>query len=232
MMPKPTEHSETTFETAELRRLLSLFLDQQVVVEATGESIRLGNFLCGVYAFFDYDNEPIYVGQTKEKLGVRVQRHLTNQRTDAVAMKVLDPFEVYKIMVWPIQKFQVAAKPGAEATKYLNWLEYTIFQEFLGKSQFKAVLNEKDPMEVPNEGFDVPDSYDGIVVSDAVYELRSHPDTRLARRAETLSLLAKVISERQVQPGLRKTLLTQAMRIVALSEKRLGDFLGNPPDGT
>lgn len=85
------------FETIELRRKLAEFLKTSVDDPGTGEPIRVGNCWFGVYAFFDYDGEPIYVGQTYEKLGVRIQRHLTNQRTDAVAMKVLDPFEVYEI---------------------------------------------------------------------------------------------------------------------------------------
>ena len=29
---------------------------------------RIGSYKHGVYAFYDYDNEPIYVGQTEEKL--------------------------------------------------------------------------------------------------------------------------------------------------------------------
>ena len=52
---------------------------------------KIGNAKHGVYAFYDYDAEPIYVGQTFEKLRGRIGRHLTNQRTDAVAMNVLDP---------------------------------------------------------------------------------------------------------------------------------------------
>jgi hypothetical protein len=46
----------------------------------------------GAYAFYDYDGEPIYVGQTNERLSGRIGRHLTNQRTDVVAMRILDPF--------------------------------------------------------------------------------------------------------------------------------------------
>ena len=53
---------------------------------------QIGNSKFGVYAFYDYDEEPIYVGQTRESLRQRIGRHLTNQRTDAVAMNVLDPF--------------------------------------------------------------------------------------------------------------------------------------------
>lgn len=33
----------------------------------------------GVYAFYDYDEEPIYVGQTEEGLRSRIGRHMTNQ---------------------------------------------------------------------------------------------------------------------------------------------------------
>ncbi len=61
----------------------------------------VGDAKHGVYAFYDYDGEPIYVGQTEEKLRVRIRRHLTNQRTDAVAMNVLDPFEVADVEMWP-----------------------------------------------------------------------------------------------------------------------------------
>src|SRR5580693_10198946 len=61
----------------------------------------VGSHKWGVYAFYDYDGEPIYVGQTFEGLSSRIGRHLTNQRTDAVAMNVLDPFEVADIRVWP-----------------------------------------------------------------------------------------------------------------------------------
>lgn len=62
----------------------------------------IGHYKWGVYAFYDYDHEPIYVGQTNEQLSTRIRRHLTNQRTDAVAMSVLDPYEVCYIEVWPI----------------------------------------------------------------------------------------------------------------------------------
>src|SRR2546425_8318935 len=64
--------------------------------------LHIGSHKWGIYAFFDYDGEPIYVGQTYEGLGSRIGRHLTNQRTDAVAMNVLDPFEVCEIRVWPL----------------------------------------------------------------------------------------------------------------------------------
>lgn len=77
----------------------------------TGLTNRIGSFTWGVYAFFDYDGEPIYVGQTKESVSGRVGRHLTGQRTDAVAKSVLDPLEVKDIQIWPLPQFKgVTAK--------------------------------------------------------------------------------------------------------------------------
>ena len=76
------------FDTSSLYSQLSLFLGKDYLGQAVGK------YKYGVYCFFDYDGEPIYVGQTKEGLANRIRRHLTNQRTDAVAMSVLDPYEV------------------------------------------------------------------------------------------------------------------------------------------
>lgn len=46
------------------------------------------------------------MGQTYESLRDRIGRHLTNQRTDAVAMNVLDPFEVAEVEVWPLWELE------------------------------------------------------------------------------------------------------------------------------
>src|SRR4051794_28472077 len=84
-------------------RELSRFL-----ATADVEGRVVGTARCGVYAFFDFDGEPIYVGQTTERVSTRIRRHLTNQRTDAVAMHVLDPLEVAEVEVWPFWQFQNA----------------------------------------------------------------------------------------------------------------------------
>lgn len=222
--------SQPPFETIELRKKLREFLDLKVRDPISGLDVAVGNYKFGIYAFFDYDAEPIYVGQTNERLRTRIRRHLTNQRTDAVAMKVLDPFEVYEVEVWPLPQYQDRSTSDVEAMSHLNWLEYEIHRDALAKSRFGAVLNEKDPYPFDQQQFLRPDGHRGTIVSEAVFKLRSHPDTRLARRAETLSLLAKVISERQVQKGLRRTLLTQAKRLAWLADRRLSDFAEMPDD--
>ncbi len=213
--------ADLPFETEELRKSLSAFLDSniEVTIGITKKTMRLGAIKWGVYAFYDYDNEPIYVGQTKEKLGTRIRRHLTNQRTDAVAMNVLDPFEVHSIRVWPLPEFETASGKDINAVEHLNALEYCVFEDLLNKSKFKAVLNEKDPPP-PKAKVPFPVSYADKVVSDAVSKLRDHPDLRIARRAAILAKLAQVISERKVQKGLRRTLLAQAKRLQFLAQSR------------
>lgn len=183
---------------------------------------RVGDAQCGVYAFFDYDGEPIYVGQTKEKLRARIRRHLTNQRTDAVAMKVLDPFEVADIEMWPFWNLAGASKNVIEST--LNSAEYTLFQLLLKESTFGAILNEVAVAEAPV--INLPQSVRARIVPAAVYETRQHSDIRIARRADTIARLAQVISERAVQPGLRQTLLTQARRLEHLARRRVEDVGG------
>lgn len=197
-------------EVRALERGLRDFLDQR-----DSEGRTIGNAQYGVYAFYDYDGEPIYVGQTRESLRTRIRRHLTNQRTDAVAMNVLDPFEVAEVEVWPFY----LGEPGGDPASTLASAEYTVFQKVLNESAFMAVLNEG---EIPrSDTIDLPESFRGRIVPEDIYEIRSHPDTRIARRASTIANLARVISERKVSPGLRKTLLTQARRLERLASSRL-----------
>lgn len=206
------------FETQDLRENLAAFLNAPFGDE-TGATQRVGNYKWGVYAFFDYDGEPIYVGQTNEMLRTRIRRHLTNQRTDAVAMSVLDPFEVFEIEVWPLPQFQDTSGKDANAKEHLNALERLVTEQAVEGSQFKAILNEKDP-PIGSATVTPPKSYRARIVSDRVFELRSHPDFRIARRALIISRLAQVISERQVKGGLRRVLLTQAKRLQWLAERR------------
>ena len=186
---------------------------------------RIGSAQCGVYAFYDYDGEPIYIGQTYEGLGARIGRHLTNQRTDAVAMNVLDPFEVAEIRVWPLD---LAHLTTVEIKAELDRAEYTLYLKVIDESSFKAVLNEKAPHKT--DLIKLPRAYAGRIIPKDIFPIRKHPDVRIARRASTIAALARVISERKVTKWLRTTLLTQARRLERLAAERLADFAGATDD--
>ncbi|WP_236566851.1 GIY-YIG nuclease family protein [Nocardia sp. CY41] len=191
-----------------------------------------------MYAFYDYDGEPIYVGQTKEALGYRVRRHLTNQRTDAVAMRILDTFEVAEIELWPLWELADAPtradkrnpeKTAAfkEAQEYLDAAEYTAYLNAIEASKFKAILNEKIPPISPS--IDLPNSYRFSLITEETRAERGHPDVRIARRAETIARLAAVAHERgEVSDGLRRVLVIQAVRLAYLSAVRLAYVEGRP----
>ena len=221
--PLPDSTKLPPFEARALRARLAEFFEMKVK-DPSGAMMKVGNYSFGVYAFFDYDGEPIYVGQTNERIRTRIGRHLTNQRTDAVAMSVLDPFEVFEVEVWPVPQFQGRGTKDPEARAHLDALERRITANAVSGSSFGAVLNEKDPPPGTLE-VEPPHSHRVRIVSTEVGELRSHPDVRIARRAQVISRLAQVISERKVRPGLRRVLLVQSHRLAWLAQRRF-DALG------
>jgi len=162
-------------DVAAIRRQIRKFFRTE---DADGN--RIGSAKHGVYAFYDYDEEPIYVGQTFERLSGRVSRHLTNQRTDAVAMNVLDPFEVAYIEVWPLDGL-IGRRGKKQMKKLLDRAEYTVFQKVLRESALGAVLNEKDM--VPQDEIELPPSFKQRIVPDSIYHQRKHPDVRIVSTA-------------------------------------------------
>src|SRR5262249_43930018 len=132
----------------------------------------------GVYAFYDFEDEPIYVGQTNESLRVRIRRHLTNQRTDAVGMRVLDPYEIRSIELWPLVglEFDKTLSQG-EKKLLLNRLERTVYERAINASRFGVILNEKIPPDVPLlQDDELPPAFRFAVVPDDVLEERLHAD--------------------------------------------------------
>jgi hypothetical protein len=215
-------------DVAAIRKKIASFLDSK---DTDGHAPC--NAKCGVYIFYDYDGEPIYVGQTNEMLRTRIRRHLTNQRTDAVAMNVLDPFEVADIEVYAFYDLERPLK-GESQDGYrqrmkdvLGSAEYTVFQKVLKESKLGAVLNEADIPKRPR--IKLPKPHKGRIIPDELFEIRKHPDLRMARRASTIASLAKVISEREVSGGLRRTLLTQTRRLELLARTRLQEFVKEIP---
>ena len=221
MVDKRSKRGDTPEEVTAIISQLEVGLNK---TDEQGRCISNAKF--GVYAFYDYDGEPIYVGQTAEQLRARIRRHLTNQRTDAVAMNVLDPFEVADIEMWPFWELEGLNPKDQVVKDTLNAAEYTVFQKLIAGSVFSAVLNEAPIRSAPE--ISLPPPFRWRIIPDDVYQRRVHPDIRIARRAATIAKLAEVISQRAVQTGLRNTLLTQARRLENLAERRLNDLGGLP----
>lgn len=143
-------------------------------------------------------------------------------------MNVLDPVEVAEIEAWPLNDL-IAQLPKAPAKKrkaavkqILDRVERRVFHQALANSRFCAVLNEKT-MAAPDK-IKLPPSFRGSIIPKDLVRQRKHPDVRIARRAATIAALARIISEREVSTGLRRTLLTQAQRLEHLARERLSDL--------
>ena len=131
-------------------------------------------------------------------------------------MKVLDPFEVAEVEMWPFFDLK-----GNEERSTLDAAEFTVYAKVLNESSFQAVLNEKGIRETKK--IKLPQSVRGSIIPKDIYAARKHADVRIARRASTIAALARVISERSVASGLRSTLLTQARRLESLAKRRLAE---------
>ena len=193
--------------------------------EDVASGIALGKCV-GVYAFYDYDDEPIYVGQTTEDFATRVGRHLRGQRSDTLAYRILDPFEVATMRLWPRQ--DTRAMPAAERRATIDALEYSVYLHAIEESKYGAILNEKIPPQSPRVD-PLPRSYGFELIDPELREEREHPDVRIARRAETLARVAAVAHERgEVSAGLRRVIVIQAVRLADLAAARLAYAEGRP----
>lgn len=198
----------------------------------------VGNAKAAVYAFYDFDEQPIYVGQTQEGVSARVGRHLTGQRSDAVAKFVLDPFEVAEIAVWTLHDVanltpsstepnltaeEQKKRLAKEKKQLLDRYEAEVYSQLKAASRFNAVLNEAIPV---GDGAPVslPKVAKAKIIPEALWEDRKHADIRIARRANHMARLAQLISERDPSNGLRRTLHLQAQRLEWLSNRRLSDL--------
>lgn len=207
----PTKKSLPTRFVQGFRELLADALS----TEDPASGKKLNNCI-GVYAFYDYDGEPIYVGQTWENFGTRIGRHLRGQRTDTLAYRILDPFEVAEFELYPVEGLRTDPEKKAK----LDAIEYSVYVDAIKNSKYQAILNEKiPPVSTP---VPLPASFRFGLVPDEMREDREHPDVRIARRAETLSRVAAVAHERgEVSTGLRRVIVIQAVRLADLAAARL-----------
>lgn len=64
----------------------------------------------GVYVLCDLDQVPLYVGQSKDGIRSRVRRHLTSARSDVIANRQVDIWEVAYVMAYPVaEKSEISA---------------------------------------------------------------------------------------------------------------------------
>ena len=127
----------------------------------------------GCYVLCDLDQVPIYVGQSIDGIRSRVNRHLTSARSDIIANRQIDVWEIAWVWAYP-------AKDRAE----ISSLEDALFHEFHGRS---ALMNGKVPKPPTDRSKSPEPSQKVQVMSDAEIAEKKDPALRLPRQAEHYS---------------------------------------------
>jgi hypothetical protein len=127
----------------------------------------------GCYVLCDLDQVPIYVGQSVDGIRSRVNRHLTSARSDIIANRQIDVWEIAWVWAYP-------ARDRAE----ISSLEDALFHEFHGRS---ALMNGKVPKPPIDRSKSPEPSQKVQVMSDAEIAEKKDPALRLPRQAEHYS---------------------------------------------
>ncbi len=153
----------------------------------------------GVYALCDLDGVPMYVGQSVDGIRARVQRHLTSARSDIIANRQIDVWEIAHVSAWPVTS-------AAE----IDGLEGDLFTAFdvqvplmNGKTFRPAALT----MPV------LPAQQVQVILEELRLD-RLRPEVRLPRQiAQYLNLVDDILTVKD-EPHLKRTLAAHFSRLV------------------
>jgi len=127
----------------------------------------------GCYVLCDLDEVPIYVGQSVDGIRARVRRHLTSARSDIIANRQIDVWEIAYVWAYPV-----------ENRADIGPIEDALFHEFHSKS---ALMNGKVPRP-PGKKIEVPAPFQRVqVMADREIQEKKDPALRLPRQAEHYS---------------------------------------------
>lgn len=127
----------------------------------------------GVYVLCDLDQVPIYVGQSTDGIRARVRRHLTSARSDIIANRQIDVWEIAWVWTYPV-----------ETKADIGRLEDALFHHYDKKS---ALMNGKLPPK-PKGKFVLPKPAQVVqVMSNEEIAEKKEAALRLPRQAEHYS---------------------------------------------
>jgi len=157
----------------------------------------------GVYALCDLDQKPIYVGKSlrskAEGIRPRVRRHLTSARSDVVANRQLDVWEIAYVWAWPTQ-----------TDSQLSTLEAYLFHKFDGK---RRLINGTVPERVSKLGFAKPEQIELQIMTDEEITIRQNPSLRFPRQVLQFNQLLDWVLNTKDVPHLRRALDVHSERV-------------------
>lgn len=137
------------------------------------QAVRTLTNRIGCYVLCDLDDIPIYVGQSRDGIRARVNRHLTSARSDIIANRQVDVWEIAYVWAYPV-----------ESVDAIGSLEDSLFHAFHPKS---ALMNGKVPL-TPSMSLPMPEPAQIVqVMRDEEISEKLDPALRLPRQAEHYS---------------------------------------------
>ena len=167
----------------------------------------------GVYALCDIDEIPIYLGQSVDGIRTRVQRHLTSARSDVIANRQVDVWEIGYVWAWPLPK---SSKPEISAVEHYLINQY---------HEQQSLMNGSIP-ESPNFPPAIPKKQIVRVLPEEEIKLRKDPTLRLPRQAAQFNNLFSYILEVKNNKELRRTLTAHFDRL----SRYYNNFIENHKD--
>lgn len=154
----------------------------------------------GVYVLCDLDAVPIYVGQSVDGIRARARRHLTSARSDIIANRQVDPWEIAYVRAYP------AKRPGD-----IPLLEASLFAQFNAK---KPLMNGSVPVAKDSLLKKLPEPAQVIqVMPDEEIKVRKDPALRLPRQIEHIGRLVDQILTVKDSRQLRRSLAAHFERL-------------------
>jgi len=161
--------------------------------------VRLIERNIGVYVLCDLDEVPIYVGQSEDGIQSRVRRHLTSARSDVIANRQIDVWEIAFVWAWPVQE-----------KIHLNTLEAFLFHRF---NDNKTLMNGSKPQIIEALDFTEPEKQCVQIMEDDEIHTRRDPALRLPRQIEHVGRLVDHILNVKDSAQLRTSLVAHFERL-------------------
>ena len=161
----------------------------------------------GVYALCDLDEVPVYVGQSVDGIRTRVRRHLSSARSDVIANRQIDVWEIAYVWAWPV-----------ESKDNISALEQHLYLEFEASS---ALMNGKALVETEALNIAIPDKQVLQIIDKEERIERLAPSARLPRQISQYLSLVDYIQTVKDEPHLRKSLSAHFQRLVKYHERFL-----------
>jgi hypothetical protein len=137
------------------------------------DAVRTLTNKIGVYVLCDLDQVPIYVGQSVDGIRARVRRHLTSARSDIIANRQIDVWEIAWVWAFPV-----------EDRTEIGPLEALLFHHY---NALSVLMNGTIPPPITRQQALPSPSQIVKVMSDSEIAEKQDPALRLPRQAERYS---------------------------------------------